>query len=96
MNKQELQATTSEEMEPDLSMAVAWINKAGDYVEVSTSSTVYGSHTIPLYPVNSVIGLMKAAYYNGYTEREEELRTQLSTLRDEAKITELEEQLVKS
>lgn len=28
---------------------VAWINQRGDYVEVSTKSTVYGSHTIPLY-----------------------------------------------
>jgi len=28
---------------------VAWINPAGTYAEASTSSTVYGSHTIPLY-----------------------------------------------
>lgn len=28
---------------------VAWINKRGDYVELSTPSTVYGSHTIPLF-----------------------------------------------
>ncbi len=28
---------------------VAWINKDRTYVELSTKSTVYGSHTIPLY-----------------------------------------------
>ncbi len=28
---------------------VAWINPAGTYAEASTSSTVYGSTTIPLY-----------------------------------------------
>ena len=29
-------------------VAVAWMNKLGDYFERSTPSTVYGSHTIPL------------------------------------------------
>jgi hypothetical protein len=28
---------------------VAWINKDNTYVELSTKSTVYGSHTIPLF-----------------------------------------------
>jgi hypothetical protein len=28
---------------------VAWINKDSTYVELSTKSTVYGSHTIPLF-----------------------------------------------
>ncbi len=40
---------------------VAWINKDGTYVELSTKSTVYGSHTIPLYtrpsPAPTVMGL---------------------------------------
>lgn len=40
-----LDALASSTTEP-----VAWINKQGDYVELSTKSTVYGSHTIPLYP----------------------------------------------
>jgi hypothetical protein len=31
-----------------------------------------------LFLENTVIGLMKAAYYDGYTERESELRTQLA------------------
>lgn len=30
-------------------LPAAWINKDGTYVELSTKSTVYGSHTIPLY-----------------------------------------------
>lgn len=33
---------------------VAWTNKDITYVELSTPSTVYGSHTIPLYTVNAV------------------------------------------
>ena len=28
---------------------VAWISKDGTYAEASTKSTVYGSHTLPLY-----------------------------------------------
>lgn len=28
---------------------VAWTNKTADYFELSDQSTVYGSHTIPLY-----------------------------------------------
>jgi hypothetical protein len=28
---------------------VAWINRDLNYTEISTKSTVYGSHTIPLY-----------------------------------------------
>lgn len=37
---------------------VAWVNKNLTYVELSTSSTVYGSHTIPLYTVNAVDSMM--------------------------------------
>lgn len=33
---------------------VAWTNKDITYVELSTPSTVYGSHTIPLYTVDAV------------------------------------------
>ena len=33
---------------------VAWINKDLNYVELSTPSTVYGSHTIPLYTNTAV------------------------------------------
>ena len=32
---------------------VAWINKDHTYVELSTPSTVYGSHTIPLYALTN-------------------------------------------
>lgn len=32
---------------------VAWINKDHTYVELSTPSTVYGSHTIPLYALSN-------------------------------------------
>ena len=31
---------------------VAWINKRGDHVDISSDCTVYGSHTIPLYPTD--------------------------------------------
>ncbi len=45
---------------------VAWINKDGTYVELSTKSTVYGSHTIPLYtrpsPATTVMGLTPEGY----------------------------------
>ena len=34
---------------------VAWINKDGTYVELSTKSTVYGSHTIPLIMQHEVV-----------------------------------------
>jgi hypothetical protein len=33
----------------DKGEAVAWINKDHTYVQLSDKSTVYGSHTIPLY-----------------------------------------------
>lgn len=38
---------------------VAWTNKDNTYVELSTPSTVYGSHTIPLYTVNAVDAMMQ-------------------------------------
>jgi hypothetical protein len=34
---------------------VAWINREGTYVELSTKSTVYGSHTIPLIMQHEVV-----------------------------------------
>lgn len=34
---------------------VAWINRDGTYVELSTKSTVYGSHTIPLIMQHEVV-----------------------------------------
>lgn len=49
---------------------VAWVNKDLNYVELSTSSTVYGSHTIPLYTVDVVNSM------------EQELEQQLDVARE--------------
>ena len=44
-----------------------------DKLPIQSLNTMYYTHE-KLYSERSVIGLMKAAHYDGYTEREEELR----------------------
>jgi hypothetical protein len=46
--REDLEALRASLVEP-----VAWINKDHTYVELSTPSTVYGSHTIPLYALTN-------------------------------------------
>ena len=44
-----------------------------DKLPIQCTQPGYYTHE-KLYSEKTVIGLMKAAYYNGYTDREEELR----------------------
>ena len=44
-----------------------------DKMPIQSLNPLYYTHE-KLYSEKSVIGLMKAAYYDGYTEREKELR----------------------
>ena len=63
---------------------VAWINKDLNYVELSTQSTVYGSHTIPLYTVHAVDSM------------EQELEQQLDAAREFCRQLQIENKQLKA
>jgi len=76
------------DVEPD-----AWASKVGcvgpdygkiryDKLPIQSLNPAYYTHE-KLYAEKSVIGLMKAAYYDGYTDREAEARQQLAHLQAE-------------
>ena len=49
MTKDEFKARLASYVKGLSKEPVAWMNREGTYVEFSNKTTVYGSHTIPLY-----------------------------------------------